>query len=253
VFNLIKIHGSAAWAQDEQLNGKTEIYFDHGLTLVKAVDYLRQSAKQHLLEVIDEETSEGNGPLILPINKLLKNADDRINFFESDQRSSSTVDLNAVRSFTTKYNQLGIVNPDKRKFATTVLNQTYYELIRRFSNELEKENSVLFVHGFSFRDEHLRELVLRAARTNPTLQVIVFCYTRSDLRGYRDLLPESELKNGNVQFIIPDKIDEGFERRISLDVLERNYFAPIIQDQNRESNQPVELGIQASNIEVNDD
>src|SRR5699024_6087615 len=155
VFNLIKIHGSAAWAQDEQLNGKTEIYFDHGLTLVKAVDYLRQSAKQHLLEVIDEETSEGNGPLILPINKLLKNADDRINFFESDQRSSSTVDLNAVRSFTTKYNQLGIVNPDKRKFATTVLNQTYYELIRRFSNELEKENSVLFVHGFSFRDEHL--------------------------------------------------------------------------------------------------
>ena len=100
-----------------------------------------------------------------------------------------------VTAFIEAYEKLGIVNPDKQKFATTVLNETYYELIRRFANELEKENSVLFVHGFSFRDEHLRDVVVRAARSNPTLQVIVFCYSRGDLAG----LPEADPGNGRQE------------------------------------------------------
>jgi len=36
-----------------------------------------------------------------------------------------------VVEFSEAYNRLGIVNPDKQKFATTVLNETCYELIRR--------------------------------------------------------------------------------------------------------------------------
>jgi len=38
-----------------------------------------------------------------------------------------------------------IVNPAKTKFEDTLLNQYYYDLLRIYSNELEKENSVLFV------------------------------------------------------------------------------------------------------------
>ena len=48
-----------------------------------------------------------------------------------------------------------IVNPTKEKFSDTLLNKNYYELLRIFSNELEKENTLLVVNGFSFNDEHM--------------------------------------------------------------------------------------------------
>jgi SIR2-like domain len=81
----------------------------------------------------------------------------------------------AVAAFLKTFDRLALVLPEKAKFASTLLARTYYELLRRLANELERENSLLLVHGFSFRDEHLRDLVLRAGRTNPTLQVVVFC------------------------------------------------------------------------------
>lgn len=46
-----------------------------------------------------------------------------------------------------------------------------------YSNELEKENSLLFVMGFSFADEHIKELTLRVANSNPTLIIIIFCHS----------------------------------------------------------------------------
>ncbi|NLK37170.1 MAG: DUF87 domain-containing protein, partial [Epulopiscium sp.] len=71
--------------------------------------------------------------------------------------------------------QLQIVNPTKEKFDTTIMNIAYHELIRIFSNELEKENSVLLVYGFSFKDEHILEITKRSI-VNPTLQIYIFCY-----------------------------------------------------------------------------
>ena len=168
-----------------------------------------QAAKPHLLAVLTDPQSEGQGATIRPIGDLVAEADGCL----EDAYWIGTKDetLAAVETFTAQYRSLGIVNPDKRKFATTVLNETYYELIRRLANELEKENSVLFVHGFSFRDEHLRDLVLRAARTNPTLQVIVFCYSREGLQSYEQFLPDAEVKNGNIEFVVPAKPGDGEE------------------------------------------
>ncbi|TNU73418.1 hypothetical protein FH969_11560, partial [Miniimonas arenae] len=215
VFNLIKIHGSASWRQQERANRKSDIYFDHGLTLVWEVAGQLDAARQHLLPVLVDPQPQGQGPTIRSTTDLLTEAERRFEDLKvlGTQESTSA----AVEAFSDGYGKLGIVNPDKRKFATTVLNETYYELIRRFSNEMEKENSVLFVHGFSFRDEHLRDLVLRAARTNPTLQVVVFCYSRGGLKDYEVLLPDTEVKNGNIQFVIPDEPGEGLvERKINL-------------------------------------
>jgi hypothetical protein len=47
-----------------------------------------------------------------------------------------------------------------------------------YNNELEKENGVLFVMGFSFADEHIRELTLRVANTNPTSIIYIFVYDK---------------------------------------------------------------------------
>lgn len=248
VFNLVKIHGSASWLQQERENRKADIYFDHGLTLVRRTAELHDVARQHLLPALVDPQPEGQGPTIRSTADLLADANRRL---KDAKRPNTEVEVDeTIRAFSDAYEKLGIVNPDKRKFATTVLNETYYELIRRFSNELEKENSVLFVHGFSFRDEHLRDLVLRAARTNPTLQVVVFSYAREGLKEYMALLPDTEVKNGNIQFVIPEEPEGGLEeRKINLAVLESDYFAPIVRDKVPVPDQRIELDIRTTSAE----
>lgn len=247
VFNLVKIHGSASWRQQDREGRRTEIYFDHKLTLLSEIEALHDAARPHLVPVVIDHPS----PTIRSIMDLVAAAESQLE--DAELLGTDVEASQAVEAFSCAYDRLGIVNPDKRKFATTVLNETYYELIRRFANELEKENSVLFVHGFSFRDEHLRDLVLRAARTNPTLQVIVFCYSRAASVAFESLLPEAEIKNGNIQLVAPADPGEGeSERKISLDVLESDYFAPIVRDKIPAPDQRIELDIRTSSEPAGD-
>lgn len=226
VFNLVKLHGSAGWLQEQKSPTKVEILFDHGLSLVSDVQNAHFAAKGDLIAIAEADEVDATALLA---------------------KVSTNVVPDSVAAFTAAYDTLGIVNPDKRKFATTVLNETYYELIRRFANELEKENSVLFAHGFSFRDEHLRDVVVRAARANPTLQVIVFCYSRSGLVDYTELIPESDIKNGNILFLTPEQPAEGDdERRATLDVVTDDYFAPIVADKFPDPDQRIELDIRVA-------
>ena len=197
--------------------------FDHGLSLVVETLTALDSARGDLI-AIDDWKDVDAAALIA--------------------KASSVAVSPTVTAFIEAYEKLGIVNPDKQKFATTVLNETYYELIRRFANELEKENSVLFVHGFSFRDEHLRDVVVRAARSNPTLQVIVFCYSRGDLAAYQKLIPETDVKNSNILFLLPAEPEDGGDERVAkLDVVTTDYFAPIIADKFPAPDQRIELDI----------
>lgn len=223
VFNLMKLHGSAGWLQVPGSASKTEILFDHGLTLVDSVGCALHAARGHLITIADAEE-------VVALDLLAK--------------VTVTAVPEPVGAFTAAYDRLGIVNPDKQKFATTVLNETYYELIRRFANELEKENSVLFAHGFSFRDEHLRDLVVRAARSNPTLQVIVFCYSAVDRAEYQNLIPDIDVKNSNIFFVTPPEPAEGNEVRMAtLDVINDDYFTPVISDNVSQPDQRIELDI----------
>ena len=51
---------------------------------------------------------------------------------------------------------------------------------------LEKENSLLMVMGFSFADEHILNIVCRAARRNPTLQIIIFAFEDNCVEEYEN-------------------------------------------------------------------
>jgi hypothetical protein len=232
VFNLVKIHGSAGWLQEWRSPERTEILFDHGLSIVAEVQTALDAARGDLIAV--NHAHEVDGAALIA-------------------KAPTGAVPAAVAAFAESYNKLGIVNPDKQKFATTVLNETYYELIRRFANELEKENSVLFVHGFSFRDEHLRDVVVRAARSNPTLQVIVFCYSRGGLGEYQKLIPETDVKNSNILFVVPpEPEDGGTEIKASLDVVTRAHFAPVIADKFPSPDQRIELDIRLPSEEGTD-
>ena len=81
-------------------------------------------------------------------------------------------------AFWAKYDLLPIVNPTKWKFYETVFEEHYYQMLRYLSYELEKPHAVLLTFGFSFADEHIRQLVRRSL-SNPSLQVYVCCYSAS--------------------------------------------------------------------------
>lgn len=89
--------------------------------------------------------------------------------------------------FLKNYEKLAIVNPEKSKFNSTVMNSNYYDQIRMFANELERQNTVLIAFGFSFEDEHMTQVIGRALSSNPTLTLIVFPYCQKDLLWFQEL------------------------------------------------------------------
>jgi hypothetical protein len=87
--------------------------------------------------------------------------------------------------FDVSHNDPTIILPRKQKFEETVIDQTYYDLLRLYANELDKENALLCVFGFSFADEHILDITRRALK-NPTLQVLIFCYQKCQTLGYHE-------------------------------------------------------------------
>lgn len=175
VFNIYKIHGSLTWKKDTD-----NIYFSPTLKRVSDMQSLTISSST-LIDIEKEDT----------IDDLETKA------------ISITYNRSEIRSFKKAYERLSIVNPTKDKFKHTILNEIYYELLRIYSNELEKDNSILFVLGFSFADEHIRDLTLRVANSNPTLIIYVIAYsnnTRDNLNS--SLLPKA--KHNNIKIISPE-------------------------------------------------
>ncbi len=147
VFNLVKLHGSLTW--------KVEIDKIHYSDL-KLINAVKQA-----LDVIASQIAE------VPNGCSVSDLTDAISTFTHQPEHGLFLSI---------YKQLAIINPSKEKFHDTIMNLNYYEMLRVFSNELEKENSILFVLGFSVADEHIREILIRAANANPTLLVLIYCY-----------------------------------------------------------------------------
>lgn len=71
--------------------------------------------------------------------------------------------------------KFSLILPRRDKFNETIMDRTYYDLLRIYANELDKEGTLLVAFGFSFLDEHIRDITLRALK-NPTLNLLVFAY-----------------------------------------------------------------------------
>lgn len=159
-FNLLKIHGSINWKKEED-----KVCNDMALSLISNA----QKALSKIKVCSFPEYKKSNAEILEQI--------------EGDSNAKEFLDA---------YNEFLIVNPTKKKFSETVFDVHFYELMRMMSNSLEKENSVLFVMGFSFADEHIRNIVKRALKTNPTLVVFIFAYTDKDKDNYVNLLGEND-------------------------------------------------------------
>ncbi len=187
VFNLIKLHGSLTWKKENEKEG---IYFDKDLCLLRRIDKIRASQPGRPVNISEKAT----------IDSLLSAAKDK----KSDC---------SAEEFIHEYENLLIVNPTKEKFRETVLNRNYYELLRIYSAELEKENTVLFVMGFSFSDEHIREVTVRAANSNPTLKVYIFAHKKEAKKHIDKEINKSFPNNQNIRIICPDDISKHEENQ----------------------------------------
>jgi hypothetical protein len=203
VFNLFKLHGSLTWVMEND----TRIVFSSDLA---HVDRLKQIVIPAgcLVEVTAESTIEGLAEAV----------------------SGLTVD-ESLTKFLSVYEEFLIVNPTKEKFKHTLLNHTYYELLRIFSNELEKDNSVLFVMGFSFADEHIREITLRAANSNPTLVVYVIAHSSKSAEAIRGHFGKNSIKNANIHFIAPTLGPNGDDMAFDLATINRELFGKLFSDE----------------------
>ncbi|MCD4651235.1 MAG: SIR2 family protein [Candidatus Cloacimonetes bacterium] len=90
------------------------------------------------------------------------------------ESNKSSEDTGKISEFN---NLFSIILPKKDKLKESLLNQIYYDLLRIYANELDKENTLLIAEGFSFADEHILDITKRALK-NPTLKLIIFCYDK---------------------------------------------------------------------------
>ena len=190
VFNLYKVHGSINW---EKI-GNDRIGNDYKLSQVKRI--------ADALAGIDDNqfvatTYDDAGKTKSHTYEELKDAVKALAIANNDQYDN----------FLAEYDNLIMVNPTKHKFQETVMDMHFYELMRLYSNSLEKENSILFVTGFSFADEHIANLTMRAANSNPTLQVIIFAFDASEIDTFKGYLKiGGGALNSNVKILTTKEV-----------------------------------------------
>lgn len=109
-------------------------------------------------------------------------------------------------AFTEGYKDLAVINPNAEKHFETVLDTNYASMLRKFTLELEKENSVLLIFGFSLADKHIRDLLYGVMKSNPTLVVVYFSYSQYNEKSDR----LEEKKNPNLYIKDPQITKEAF-------------------------------------------
>ncbi|MDY4231609.1 SIR2 family protein [Faecousia sp.] len=189
--NLLKLHGSVTWSTDiiwggiEYQQYRTQIHhFTKEHSTLFDVAMVSRIDAHFTADQPDEANKQIQSLLASTIfDSLLAKEGDYDKFIQSYK------------------NSFLIVNPTKEKFSDTLLNKNYYELLRIFSNELEKENSLLVVNGFSFRDEHILDVVKRSM-VNPSLKILIFTYQETAIGDFQKLFGEA--KNNNITYITLD-------------------------------------------------
>jgi len=99
--------------------------------------------------------------------------------------------------------QFSVVLPQVEKFRETIMNQIYYDLLRIYQNQLDRENTLLIVFGFSFADEHILKITERALK-NATLKLILFAHDEARAENYKEIFDAHR----NVEIISPTGTDK---------------------------------------------
>src|SRR3989344_1455080 len=134
------------------------------------------------------------------------------------------------KDFDKGYKQIAVINPNAEKHFETVLDTNYASMLRKFTLELEKENSVLIRVGFSLADKHIKNLLYGVMKSNPTLVVVYFSYSQYDETADKF----EEKKNSNLYVISPEP---NFSFGKATDYLSKVFVNHDIPEQNENEEQ----------------
>lgn len=238
-FNYLKIHGSIDW---KALSG-TDITYDSNLeVLSKVVESIEQYPKAYrYLNLLEEELKKTNA------GKDKKDIVE-LSFELIEQKARTCIEnseyqeTQAMQKFREEYQQLVMVNPRKTKFQETVLDLHFYELMRLYSNALERVSTCLMVAGFSFADEHIAQITMRAATSNPTLLIIIFAYNCEAKNVIKENLKKGgSTGNNNILILSPKDYQESQENEFKKTLNELKYFD--LQSINKFVFNPIKYGI----------
>jgi len=207
--NLVKIHGCASWRND----GK-ELTIDDSYQILETIKALFYAVSRfdegqptpNTSEPSESRTTNTSTEAPADFETLKRQAEATLERTKQDDHGKENL-VDKLDKLDSKREQLAVVLPNKGKFASTVLNETYYDQLRRLSNQLELPNTSLLVMGFSFADEHIRSLITRAAKANPTLKVIVFCYSKDTTRTIADYLRYSPKDYPNIELVVGPRFE----------------------------------------------
>lgn len=206
--NLVKIHGCASWCNDGDKLTIDDSYqiLEEIKTLFNAISRFGEhepTITPNASELSESDATETNTEASVDFETLKRQAEAT---FERTQHGE--VDLVAMlKDLDEARKKLAVVLPNKGKFASTVLNETYYDQLRRLSNQLELPNTSLLVMGFSFADEHIRSLIARAAKANPTLKVIILCYDEDETTPIAKNLGYSPKNYPNIELVVGPRFE----------------------------------------------
>ena len=98
-----------------------------------------------------------------------------------------------------------VVPPTGNEGRDTFMDNHFHDMLRVFQLELDKPESVLFILGFSFQDDHIARMIRRALR-NRSLIIECFCWEDSNERDYKKNLGfNNQSLPRNLKFIKPSQ------------------------------------------------
>ena len=190
VLNLMKIHGSINWREEND-----SIKNDIGLSTVNAVKTALNTIDTTNFISTTKKDADGNC------------VENTLEEMVSEAKGKHLANSDVFKTFFEEYHKLVMINPTKRKFKESVIDHHFYELMRQYSNNLEKENTILFSAGFSFADEHIADITRRAANTNPTLHIVIFAFSDDDGEIIKANLKLKDVcLNNNIVILTPSSI-----------------------------------------------
>lgn len=101
-----------------------------------------------------------------------------------------------------------VVKPTGIEGQDTFLNNYFHDMLRLFQIELDKQQVILFVIGFSFQDKHIAKMFKRAL-LNQELIAYVFCFSDDERQKIMENL-EIKKENFNLNILIPSDFDEKY-------------------------------------------
>ena len=105
-----------------------------------------------------------------PVNNMvyLYKIHGSVNWVEDSSNANSYFNIRELTEIEKNYNGKAMIYPTPLK-QNKSLGSPYVDLFREFQHKLLEPNSVLFVVGYSFNDEHINDIIYRSLVTNNSL------------------------------------------------------------------------------------